>query len=145
VPTTALRALAGGDGVDEGFTSAETMIWANAALWRIGAFNQLVMQQTAFNTAAMYLASDKSLPPERMEAVAEAGFQVSKMLHKVGVGGANAPDGWYFLLKKHVTDDLKRLDRIERFLASYLAERRYVVGDVAAIAFVVAAAVMAAA
>lgn len=89
--------------------SAQMIEAANLALYRMGVFNQLVAQQTAFN--ARYLAEirDDTLLPERRTALAMAAFSISHMLHGTGIGDANAPGGWYRNLTDAVEQNVSAL------------------------------------
>jgi hypothetical protein len=110
--------------------SEETMFAANLALWRIGVFNQLVEQQTAFNAQHAAEIVDPATSTQRLRTLAEAAGQISLSLHADGIGAAAAPGGWYERLTSAVAADVERLTELlsERWWR-YRDERRLVVGD----------------
>jgi hypothetical protein len=71
--------------------SPDTMQAVNDALWCLGKFNQLVDQQTAFNTRHLHEFADPELPETRRLALAEAARWISVMIHGWTIGNAN----WY--------------------------------------------------
>ena len=89
--------------------NAQMIEAANLALYRIGVFNQLVAQQTDFNTRHLPEIRDDTLLPERRKALAMAAFSISHMLHGTGIGNANAPGCWYRDLTDAVEQNVSAL------------------------------------
>ena len=106
VPVEPLTALIEHQG-NGGLVRQETIEAANEALWYIGAFNQLVQQQTDFNTHHAAEIADRGLSMGRRLAIAHAAEAISVMLHRDGIGDA----GWYKKLKAALETNIKELRR----------------------------------
>jgi hypothetical protein len=87
VPTEPLAALIASPAAG-GLIGRDTVEAASVALWRIDVFNQLVRQQTDFNTNHLAEIRDDDLPAERREVLGRAAFSISTMLHRNGIGDA---------------------------------------------------------
>ena len=99
-----------------------TIAAANTALWRVEAFNQLVLQQTIFNAWIIHELSERSTPEFRREEIANAAALLSEEVHRTGIGRANAQRGWYRELKDAVEANIKDLDERIRLVPRYLEE-----------------------
>lgn len=106
VPVEPLNALIEHQG-DSGLVREETIKAANAALWYIGAFNQLVQQQTDFNTLHAAEIKNRGLPMGQRLAIAEAAEAISVMLHLDGIGDAE----WYKNLQTALDANIAELGR----------------------------------
>ena len=144
VPTEPLELLARAS-PQTGSISVETVAAANVALWRLKVFNQLVGQQTLFNALNITAIVDSSLTPERKATLADAARAIAFVVHRHGIGMANAPGGWYRNLKESLADDITALERLEArpWWRRALSEPAYVVVDAAAWGGLVAALVVA--
>jgi len=109
VPAHTVAALLTSPSVGD-LVSLETITTANLALYRIGVFNQLVKQQTEFNTRHAAEIVDDTLPPERRTAIAREAYGISNMIHADGIGEANLPGGWYRSLTEAVEKNVCALD-----------------------------------
>jgi hypothetical protein len=121
VPTVPLTALLEQPGA-LGLIRKETIQAVSLALWRIGIFNQLVQQQTDFNTLHYVEIHNGGISNERRRLLAEASRAMSNGLHVWGIGGAS----WYQRLKAE-------LDANVGYLRALSAERRTLRHHLAAI------------
>jgi hypothetical protein len=83
---------------------------ANVGLWRIRVFNQLVTMQGHFNMQHLTEIKDMELPESRRDLLALSAQDVSRMVHRYGIGEANVQGGWYQRLKAAIRADLDRLE-----------------------------------
>jgi hypothetical protein len=109
VPTQPIASLLASPAAGD-LIRSETIEAANIALYRIGAFNQLVQKQTDFNARHLPDIVDEQLPAPRRKALAHAAYKISYMLHVDGVGTANAAGGWYRKFKDAVESNITALD-----------------------------------
>jgi hypothetical protein len=107
VPTEPLATLLGSAAAGR-WISEQTVEAANVALWRIGVFNQLVDQQTDFNSRHLAEFRDDKLSPPRREVLAKSAEALSRMLHGEGIGDAE----WYQELKRQLAANIKSLDAL---------------------------------
>jgi hypothetical protein len=105
VPTEPLTTLVANPAAGD-LIPRETMEAVNVALWQIGVFNQLVDKQTDFNARHLAEIRDDSLPPERREALANAAYSLSHMLHGSGIGDGE----WYATLKRELDANVAQLE-----------------------------------
>jgi hypothetical protein len=119
--------------------SPRTVAAANTALWRIEVFNQLVLEQTAFNAQIAAELTDRSTTSSKLEDLAQAAVLLSRMVHGDGIGDANASGGWYRELKNAVQANIDELEQRLSVARRYLDERLLIVLDVALVSVVVAA------
>jgi hypothetical protein len=120
--------------------SPRTVAAANTALWRVEVFNQLVFAQTAFNAEIAAELTDRCTTESGREDLAEAAALLSGMVHGDGIGGANAPGGWYRELKDAVESNINELEQRISLVRRYLDERILIALDVALVSIVVTAA-----
>lgn len=113
VPTESLRLLSTA-APQRGFISERTVAAANLALWRVHIFNQLVTAQSDFNVRHLAEVVDASLPRERRELLAGSAEKLSFLIHRSGIGDANAPDGWYRELDRAIWRDIELLRSREK-------------------------------
>lgn len=90
VPAAPLEALLSSPAVG-GLIVRDTVQLASVALWHIGVFNQLVRQQTDFNTECLPEILDKRLDADRRKTLAQTAASISYMLHMNGIGDGE----WY--------------------------------------------------
>ncbi|MEP6909517.1 MAG: hypothetical protein ABI896_03685 [Actinomycetota bacterium] len=113
VPTEPLEKLATTDRVPD-LISIETVSAANFGLWRVGVFNQLVLQQTVFNAVTHLELRDAETTDDRKKAIGQSAKHISQTLHLYGVAGAAAPAGWYSRLKNGIAADISRLAEMDK-------------------------------
>ena len=144
VPTESLRLLATA-APQRGFISERTVAAANFALWRVQIFNQLVEAQSDFNVQHVAEVVDRSLSTDRREVLAGAAEKLSFLVHRSGIGDANAPDGWYHELDRTIWSDIEALASREQAppLHRALREPAFAAGDAIVLAGLLAAAVAA--
>jgi hypothetical protein len=121
VPTEPLAQLATAPPGD-GLIAEETIAAANFALWRVEVFRQLVFAQTVFNASIVAELGGDDTTGERRNVLANAGAQLSIMLHAGGIGLANAEDGWYGRLKTALRVNIASLET-SRGIGSYYGGR----------------------
>lgn len=109
VPAEPLVALIGSPAAG-GLIGETTIQLANATLWQIGVFNQLVQQQTDFLANHLAEISDETLPRARREALANAAGSISSMLHRNGIGDAV----WYVAFMEQLRANRMELARRAR-------------------------------
>ncbi|HEU5183624.1 MAG TPA: hypothetical protein VFU01_03580 [Gemmatimonadaceae bacterium] len=128
-----------------GFISERTVAAANLALWRVQTFNQLVAAQSDFNVQHVAEVVDTSLSPERREVIAAAAEKLSFLIHRSGIGDANAPAGWYRELDRAIWGDIEALESREQAPAwrRALREPAFAVADALVLTSLLAAVVAA--
>lgn len=131
VPTEPLASLIQSPTVGD-LIHRDTIRAANMAMFKIGALNQLVRQQTDLYSRYIPEIVDPNLPQNRREALAVAAEQQSRMLHGDGIGRARAEGEWYADLKKVVASNIESLDEQAKSWRSW--------GVYLAVAFVVVTA-----
>jgi hypothetical protein len=104
VPTEPLAALIASPAAG-GLIGKATVEAANVALWQLGVFNQLVRQQTDFNASHLAEIRDGTLPQTRRQAIADAAYSLSGMLHAQGIGDAS----WYAALMRELEANMREL------------------------------------
>jgi hypothetical protein len=131
VPLAPLELLASSPATG-GLISDETVFIANVGLWRVNVFNQFVRMQTDYHARFMPEIRDSQLTPDRRAAIAEGAAWISNLLHRAGIGEANATGGWYNRLKGALDGDIDRLRarRREGFFEYGGSSRWLLVGDI---------------
>jgi hypothetical protein len=105
VPAEPIAALLGGAAASR-WIDEQTVVAAGTALWKIGAFNELVRQKTDFNGRHLAEIYDTELPQRRRVVLARTAKAQSHLLHSAGVGDAK----WYPGLTAQITANVKDLD-----------------------------------
>jgi hypothetical protein len=146
VPTEPLAMLAT-TRPQPGLIETSTVAVANVALWRVHAFNQLVLNMHSFLTTNAAEITSADTDQDRRDELAAAAMSLSLFVHLDGIGQANAAFtdgsvGWYRALVERVSKNLGDLYLLQQSARKrWMREWPFVVVDAVVLTGLVAVAV----